>query len=75
MLFSGEPSDRPCLMSFANLITKDLSLLQCLNVIEEDVGWETINANKSRINKWLSENRIKAFYSLIRHHSFHKGAK
>ena len=27
ILFSGEPSDRPCLVDFANLITKHLSLL------------------------------------------------
>jgi len=75
VLFSGEPSDRPCLISFANLITKNLSLLQCVNVVEEGVGWQTISANKSRINKWLNENKIKAFYSLVRNSSFHNGAR
>jgi solute carrier family 12 sodium/potassium/chloride transporter 2 len=75
ILFSGEPSDRPGLVDFANLITKNVSLLQCINVIgEEDLSWEALAANKTRMTKWLIENQIKAFYSVIRHHRFFKGA-
>jgi hypothetical protein len=50
-------------------------LLQCINVIgEEDLSWEALAANKTRMTKWLIENQIKAFYSVIRHHRFFKGA-
>ena len=34
IVLSGDPSHRPSLIDFGNLITKDLSLMTCVNVIK-----------------------------------------
>jgi hypothetical protein len=36
MLLSGDPKERPFLIHMSNLITKRLSLLQCVNIIADD---------------------------------------
>ena len=76
IVLSGEPSDRPALVDFANLLTRHISLLMCTNIIsDEDLSWEAVGANKTRLNKWLIKNDIKAFYTLVKHQKFYQGAK
>ena len=36
IVMSGDPSHRPCLVDFANLLTKRLSLLNLINIVPEE---------------------------------------
>jgi solute carrier family 12 sodium/potassium/chloride transporter 2 len=72
---SGPPSDRPCLVDFANLITKRLSLLECVNVVDDNHDWKKVEAVKGEGVDWLRANHVKAFYSVSRHASFVDGAR
>ena len=75
LVLSGEPSDRPCLVDFANLLTKRLSLLQFANVVDRDLEWKQTLSLKVRGQDWLNDNHVKAFYAVTRSHSLSEGAK
>ena len=49
LVLSGVPSNRPCLVDFANLLTKRLSLLQFTNIV--------IDATNDSNNSDNSENK------------------
>ena len=59
----------------ANLITKRLSLLQCINIVGEEMSFESKQSHLNRVQKWLSEHRIKGFYSVSRTDKFKEGAR
>ena len=71
----GNPADRPCLVDFANLLTKRLSLLECVNVVDDSVNWKDIEKMKANGIIWLQSNKIKAFYSVTRQSNFCTGAR
>ena len=75
VVLSGDPADRPCLVDFANLITKRLSLLECVNVVKDTMDWKNIEIMKSNGVQWLQSNQVKAFYSVTRHSNFSTGAR
>ena len=75
IVLSGDPSTRPCLVDFANLLTKRLSLLQFAQIIHEDLDWKHGQELKHKAQDWLNDNHIKAFYALTRNPSFSQGAK
>ena len=75
MVLSGCPESRPCLVDFANLLTKRLSLLQCAHVIDSDQDWKSISITKNKAEKWFLANQIKAFYCLFRNDSFSEGVR
>ena len=75
IVMSGDPSSRPCLVDFANLLTKRLSLLQFAQIVHEDLDWKHGQVLKHQAQDWLNDNHIKAFYALTRNPSFSQGAK
>ena len=75
IVLSGDPATRPCLVDFANLLTKRLSLLQFAQIIHEDLDWKHGQELKHQAQDWLNDNHIKAFYALTRNPSFSHGAK
>ena len=75
IVLSGDPTTRPCLVDFANLLTKRLSLLQFAQIIHEDLDWKHGQELKNNAQDWLNDNHIKAFYALTRNPSFSQGAK
>ena len=75
LVMAGNPADRPPLVDFANLITKRISLLELVNIVTDNVDLSTMQAMRSYTDKWLRENRIKAFYSLTRNASFCEGVR
>jgi solute carrier family 12 sodium/potassium/chloride transporter 2 len=75
VVLSGPPSDRPCLVDFANLITKRLSLLECVHIVKDTTDWKKVEVSKAKSIQWLNEQHIKAFYSISRHASFAEGAR
>lgn len=76
MVLSGDPSDRPSLIDFANLITKKLSLLSTTHIVKEtSIDWKILDALKHRSQQWLIDNKIKAFHALTRNESFSDGVR
>ena len=84
LVLSGDPSERPCLVDFSNLLTKRLSLLQFTNVVlespEEDAGTTTSSAaavapQRQAGQDWLDRNHVKAFYAVTRNRTLARGAQ
>ena len=75
VVLSGPPADRPCLVDFANLITKRLSLLECVNIVKDTIDWKKVETTKANGIQWLKNNNVKAFYSVSRHSNFFVGAR
>eukprot|EP00095_Tigriopus_kingsejongensis_P001377 maker-scaffold1253_size52701-snap-gene-0.12 protein:Tk01377 transcript:maker-scaffold1253_size52701-snap-gene-0.12-mRNA-1 annotation:"af190129_1na+ k+ 2cl- cotransporter" len=75
IVITGNPSDRPALADFANLITKRSSLLELVHVIKEDVEPRIMDNMKAFVHHWLRDNHIKAFYALTRNDSFLGGVR
>ena len=75
MVLSGNPSDRPALVDFANLLTKNISLLELVHIVNENVNPREMAQMKSCANDWLRANKIKAFFALTRNASFSEGAR
>jgi len=76
MVLSGDPSDRPSLIDFANLITKRLSLLSTTHIVKDtSIDWKVLEGNKNRSQQWLIANKIKAFHALTRNESFSDGVR
>ena len=72
---TGDPKERPFLIHMANLITKRLSLLQCVNIVTEDMNFEDKNEHIQQTQKWLTEHRIKAFYTVSKSDKFREGTR
>ena len=80
LVLSGDPSERPCLVDFSNLLTKRLSLLQFTNVVlesEEDVAKSaaTVAPHRQAGQDWLDRNHVKAFYAVTRNRTLARGAQ
>uniref|UniRef100_T1JEV4 Bumetanide-sensitive sodium-(Potassium)-chloride cotransporter n=1 Tax=Strigamia maritima TaxID=126957 RepID=T1JEV4_STRMM len=65
LVLSGFPSSRPPLVDFANNITKNLSLLVCGHVVEEQINQRVRNSYFKHAYAWLQRKKIKGFYYLI----------
>ena len=63
LLLCGNPAHRQPLVDFANLLTKKLSLLVCVQVLNKDekVAVDTQLLAKN-VNSWLKDHQIQAFY-------------
>ena len=61
---SGDPCDRPLLVDFANLITKRLSLLELVHIVDESIDNKMMQQLKDRTDKWLHENHIKGNHTI-----------
>jgi solute carrier family 12 (sodium/potassium/chloride transporter), member 2 len=63
LLLCGNPAHRQPLVDFANLLTKKLSLLVCVQVLNKDekppVDTQLLSKN---VNSWLKDHQIEAFY-------------
>jgi solute carrier family 12 sodium/potassium/chloride transporter 2 len=76
IVLTGDPETRPCLIDFANLITKRISLLTTTNIISNNTAdWKSIENLKKRSQQWLTENKIKAFHTIARNDSFSEGVR
>lgn len=76
IVLTGDPETRPCLIDFANLITKRISLLTTTNIVNNSsANWKSIENLKKRSQLWLTENKIKAFHTVSRHTDFSEGVR
>ena len=75
-MLSGDLTDRPCLIDFASLLTRGLSFLECVNVVEdESMDRKDIEIMKEKGINWLISNKIKAFYSITQLSDYCAGAR
>ncbi|KAK3929264.1 Bumetanide-sensitive sodium-(potassium)-chloride cotransporter [Frankliniella fusca] len=71
----GPPRSRPALVDFANLITKNNSLLVCGEIASAPLPHRERLEHAHNANLWLRSRKIKAFYSLVDGLRFEEGAK
>uniref|UniRef100_A0A0A9WLJ8 Bumetanide-sensitive sodium-(Potassium)-chloride cotransporter n=1 Tax=Lygus hesperus TaxID=30085 RepID=A0A0A9WLJ8_LYGHE len=74
LVLSGMPSSRPPLIDFAFLVTKNISLLICGNIVRNTMPQRVRNVLTYKAQSWLHCHKIKAFYSHIDDFSFETGA-
>lgn len=74
LVLTGNPAHRPPLVDFANLITKKLSLLICGHVLTEP-GSVHLSTLKESTQAWLTDKKIKGFYTVTESNNFEEGAK
>ncbi|XP_062565701.1 bumetanide-sensitive sodium-(potassium)-chloride cotransporter-like [Armigeres subalbatus] len=65
LVLSGNPQHRPSLLNFANLITKNQSLMIVGNVVEEKLNYKQRKALIQTGKQALNELKIKAFYNIL----------
>ncbi|XP_025829550.1 solute carrier family 12 member 2-like [Agrilus planipennis] len=75
LVLSGMPSSRPALVDFANLLTKNMSLLVCGNIIREPISEKARMVLNANAYSWLEKHKIKAFYTHVDGLSFKDGAQ
>ncbi|KAK5650631.1 hypothetical protein RI129_001660 [Pyrocoelia pectoralis] len=74
LVLSGMPSARPALVDFANLLTKNLSLLICGHINSSWLHHRVRNVLNYKAQNWLKANNIKGFYVHIDGVTFEEGA-
>ena len=78
IVLSGDPSHRPSLVDFGYLLTKEISFMTCVNVVKNhnnNNDWKCKEEIKSRGEKWLQMNHIKAFYAVTSNRKLAEGAQ
>ena len=59
IVLTGEPESRPCLIDFANLITKKISLLSTTHIVKEpDIDWPEVDALRNSAQEWCLRNKV-----------------
>lgn len=75
LVFSGMPSTRPILIDFANLLTKNLSLMICGHIVRGTViQRERLSLQRITTN-WMKKHKIKGFYTIVDGESFDVGSR
>lgn len=75
LVLSGIPSARPILIDFANLLTKNLSLMICGHVIKG------VSTQRQRVflqrqaRDWFKKHKIKGFYTIVDGEDFETGSR
>ncbi|CAG9818005.1 unnamed protein product, partial [Phaedon cochleariae] len=75
LVLCGKPQERPPLVDFANLITKNHSLLVIGDIEDKPLTHRDRLTNTRKVYDYLRSNKIKAFYTIIDNVSFELGAK
>jgi solute carrier family 12 sodium/potassium/chloride transporter 2 len=75
IILSGEPAHRPSLIDFGNLLTKGISLMTCVNVVQDTINWKRKEESKTYGENWLKINHIKAFYAVTTNQSLAEGTR
>lgn len=65
LVLSSIPSTRPILVHFANLFTKNLSLLVCGHVIKGSTSQRQRTFLQHQSRDWMKKHKVKGFYSLV----------
>lgn len=72
---TGHPNHRPVLIDFAYLLTKNLSLLVCGDIVTNAASHRYRNYLHKQAADWCNLHKIKAFYSLVDGEDFESGSR
>ncbi|KAK9871220.1 hypothetical protein WA026_011498 [Henosepilachna vigintioctopunctata] len=75
LLLSGSPKARPPLVDFANLITRNNSLLVMGDVREKRMPHRARASKINGVYAWLRTNKIRGFYTIIDDTDFESGCR
>lgn len=75
LVLSGSPNTRPILVHFANLLTKNLSLLVCGDVVKGPASQRLRIYLQRQAREWFKKHKVKGFYSVVDGESFETGAR
>lgn len=75
LVLAGKPFSRAPLVDFANLITKNNSLMIVGNVESSKMNYKLRKSTLEQGNKWLVARKIKAFYNVIDDVAFEEGVR
>jgi solute carrier family 12 sodium/potassium/chloride transporter 2 len=62
LVMTGNPAHRPPLVNFANLLTKNTSLLLCGHVLD-DPRPVNIDSLKNNVQLWLKDHKVSQIYN------------
>ncbi|XP_058454555.1 bumetanide-sensitive sodium-(potassium)-chloride cotransporter isoform X2 [Malaya genurostris] len=75
LVMSGHPSTRPLLVNFANLLTKNLSLMICGHVNKIQTSQKYRNYLQRKATDWFRRQKVKGFYAYLDDNDFETGAR
>ncbi|XP_058984572.1 bumetanide-sensitive sodium-(potassium)-chloride cotransporter [Musca domestica] len=75
LVLSGDPKDRPPLIDFSYMLTKQNSLLFVGNVETVNLGYKNRQQQIMEGQKYLNARKIKAFYNIIDGFNMEEGVK
>ncbi|OXA61539.1 Bumetanide-sensitive sodium-(potassium)-chloride cotransporter, partial [Folsomia candida] len=75
LVLSGHPSFRPSLVDFGYLITKQISLLMCGQIVKRPLDNRQRKALIDKAQNWFTLNKLKVFFNLVDDMSFQEGSK
>ncbi|XP_017777968.1 PREDICTED: solute carrier family 12 member 2 [Nicrophorus vespilloides] len=74
LVLSGMPSARPSLVDFANMITKNISLLVCGHINTSVLHQRVRSISHDKALSWLKTHKLKAFYMQVDGCTFEEGS-
>ncbi|XP_073977668.1 sodium chloride cotransporter 69 [Rhodnius prolixus] len=75
LALTGAPETRPPLIDFAFLITKNISLLVCANIVKHQQPYRVRIESIASAQNWFIKQNIKAFFAQVDNSTFEKGAQ
>lgn len=75
LVFSGMPSARPILIDFANLLTKNFSLMICGHIVHGNVTQRERLSLQRITTNWMQKHKIKGFYTIVDGETFDIGSR
>lgn len=75
LVLSGLPNTRPILVHFANLLTKNLSLLICGDIIRGTASQRHRVYLQRQAREWFKKHKVKGFYSSVDGENFESGSR
>lgn len=75
LVLSSLPNNRPILVDFAYLLTKNLSLLVCGHINKGSSTQKHRSYLQRRATEWFQKHKVKAFYSFVDGEDFESGSR
>lgn len=75
LVMAGTPNTRPILVDFANLLTKNLSLLICGHVFKGQSTQRQRVFLQRQAREWLQKHKVKGFYTIVDGEDFEIGSR
>lgn len=75
LVMTGLPNTRPILVDFAYLLTKNLSLMVCGNILKSSVNQKYRNYLSRKASDWFKKHKVKAFFTNVDDENYEMGCR